>query len=149
MSYKVYKITSPIGRSYIGVTKLPLKKRWHNGHGYQYLPELWEDIITYGWISFSKELVATYENEMEAREREHLEIKKYPDGYNRYRGEKGYVPSENPRTPPKPVVCTETGVKYDSIKDAARKTGLAKNKISYCCRGIRKTTGGFHWQFAS
>lgn len=147
MSYKVYKLTSPSNRSYIGVTKLPLEERWHHGYNYRYLPELWEDIITYGWVSFRKEVLAVYENEANAREREHLEIQNYPDGYNRYRGIKGYVPTGNPVTQPKPVFCVETGVTYSSIKEAARQTGLAKNKISYCCRGLRNKTGGYHWKF--
>jgi hypothetical protein len=148
MSWKIYKLTSPNGRSYVGCTELELSKRWINGWGYHHNKELYDDILMYGWLSFNKEVIATYDDETEARKREHAEIQNYPDGYNIYRGQKGYIPTGNPRTPPKAVVCVETGQRYSSIKEAARQTGLAKNKISYCCRGIRKSTGGYHWKFA-
>lgn len=143
--WKVYKITSPTNRVYIGCTRLDLKIRFQNGRGYYENPEMFNDIITYGWNSFTKEIIAEYTDENLAREREHSEIKKYPDGYNRYRGQK--CRSGNPRTPSKPVMCVETGKVYASITEASRQTGLAKNKISYCCRGIRKHTGGHRWKF--
>lgn len=109
---------------------------------------MFDDILLYGWNSFEEYILAEYEDEQTARDREHEEIKKYPDGYNRYRGITGYIPTGNPVTPSKRVRCIETGVIYDSIKEAARQTGLCKQKISYCCRGIRyKKTGGFHWEF--
>lgn len=146
--WTVYKLTSPKGRVYIGCTNLCLDDRFSNGRGYQHNKELFDDILMYGWESFKKQIVFEFENEADARECEHEEIKKYPDGYNIYRGEKGYIPTGNPRTAPKQVRCIETGIVYESIKEAARQTGLCKQKISYCCRGIRyKKTGGFHWQF--
>lgn len=39
----------------------------------------------------------------------------------------------------------ETHIIYDSISDAARLTGIAKSNIVRCCKGERKTAGGFHW----
>ena len=147
-TWKVYKITGPNGRVYIGCTELPLEQRFQKGRGYYHNQEMRDDIFLYGWVNFTHEVLAEFENEHDAREREHSEIQNYPDGYNIYRGEKGYVPTGNPRTASKRVLCVETGVVYDSIKEAARQTGLCKQKISYCCRGIRyKKTGGFHWKF--
>lgn len=147
-TWKVYKITSPTGRVYIGCTELPLEQRFQNGRGYHHNPELFDDILSYGWNSFTKEVVAEYFDEPDARQHEHELIQNYPDGYNIYRGIKGYEPTGNPRTAPKRVLCVETGIIYDSIKEAARQTGLCKQKISYCCRGVRyKRTGGFHWKF--
>ena len=145
MSYTVYKLTSPIGRSYVGVTKLPLEKRWNNGSGYSGNQELHADILLYGWLNFKKEILLVTDNEELARKEEHKRIREYADGYNLYRAEP-YIPNGK-RTPSKSVVCVETGIEYESIKEAARKTGLSKNKISYCCRGIRNKTGGFHWKF--
>lgn len=48
----------------------------------------------------------------------------------------------------KPVTCIETGIKYISAADAARKTGLERSKISAVCRGERHKTGGLSWKFA-
>lgn len=145
--WKIYKLTSPTGRVYVGCTGTDLETRFQNGRGYHNNKELFDDIILYGWQSFNKEILAEFENENDARQREHSEIKKYPDGYNRYRGTTGYVSTGNPKTSPKSVLCVETGVIYESIYQAAHQTGLAKNKISYCCRGLRNRTGGFHWKF--
>lgn len=145
--WKVYKLTSSNGRSYIGCTKLPLATRWKNGTNYKHNQELFNDIVELGWCTFEKEVIATFEREEDARQCEHEMIQAYPDGYNIYRGIKDYVPTGNPRTEAKAVQCVETGIIYESIKEASRQTGLAKNKISYCCRGIRNKTGGYHWKF--
>lgn len=48
----------------------------------------------------------------------------------------------------KPVLCVETGVVYRSACEASRQTGAPHGNISTCCRGKRKTTGGYHWQYA-
>jgi group I intron endonuclease len=46
------------------------------------------------------------------------------------------------------VLCVETGVVYDCIRDAFRKTGIRFDSISSCCRGINRRAGGFHWRYA-
>lgn len=48
----------------------------------------------------------------------------------------------------KKIICIETGVIYESGTKAAKALGLQKSKISLCCNGKRKTTGGLHWRFA-
>lgn len=45
------------------------------------------------------------------------------------------------------VRCIETGVIYYSTREAGRQTGLNQSHISKVCRGERKTTGGYHWEF--
>ena len=47
----------------------------------------------------------------------------------------------------KRVVCTETGVIFNSIKEAAANMGRHRSDISRCCRGILKTSGGYHWKY--
>lgn len=48
----------------------------------------------------------------------------------------------------KPVVCLETGATYTSLAEAAAAvSGAFDGTISQCCRGIRKTAGGFHWNY--
>lgn len=48
----------------------------------------------------------------------------------------------------KPVICIETGKKYNSTQAAHRETGIGQPKISNCCNGKAKTAGGYHWSFA-
>jgi hypothetical protein len=36
---------------------------------------------------------------------------------------------------------------YPGISEAARLTGLNKSGICECCKGKRKTFGGFKWQY--
>ena len=142
--WKVYKLTSPHGRVYIGCTKLDINKRWQNGRNYKNNKELFDDIIQYGWGSFTKEVLIEFACETDARYHEHCLIQMYPDGYNIYRAK--------PKTPgaiasqPKQVLCVETNTLYSSIHVAATETGLSRVKISECCNGKRKRTGGYHWK---
>ncbi len=49
---------------------------------------------------------------------------------------------------PRAVLCVETGVIFDTVKEAGEfKGGSSKNIIS-CCRGRLKTSGGYHWRYA-
>ena len=43
---------------------------------------------------------------------------------------------------PKPCRCIETGIIYPSTCEAKRQTKI--NHIDACCRGERKTAGGYH-----
>ena len=51
----------------------------------------------------------------------------------------------------KPVICVEKGILYQSAHEASRQTGISRGNICNCCRGGcgYKTTGGYHWRFAS
>lgn len=49
----------------------------------------------------------------------------------------------------KPVICVETSIMYESIKDASEKTGINNNSIGRCCKGGAYTAGGFHWRYAN
>lgn len=44
----------------------------------------------------------------------------------------------------KKVLCVETGVIYDSIRQVKSELGI---NCSSCCNGKRQTAGGFHWKF--
>lgn len=48
-----------------------------------------------------------------------------------------------------PVRCLDTGVIYESIHEAERKTGIRHSTISACClkRKWHHTAGGFHWEY--
>ena len=47
----------------------------------------------------------------------------------------------------KPVLCIETNTEYKSIREAYRKTNINDNHIGEAIKGIRKTAGGYHWQY--
>lgn len=38
--------------------------------------------------------------------------------------------------------------KYNSITQAEKETGISHTHISQCCKGQRKTTGGYVWAYA-
>lgn len=46
------------------------------------------------------------------------------------------------------VMCIETGVIYESMLEAERKTGINNVLIHRCISGKRKSTHGFHWKRA-
>lgn len=45
-----------------------------------------------------------------------------------------------------PVICSETGVVYPSLKEAERQTGVHHPNIWCCLNGKYKTAGGYHWR---
>lgn len=48
----------------------------------------------------------------------------------------------------KSVMCVETGIVYISAREAERQTRTHYQSIIACCQGKRKTTKGYHWQYA-
>lgn len=49
----------------------------------------------------------------------------------------------------KPVICVETNEFFWSMGEAKRVTGCNDTTITRCCRGIKKTCGGYHWRYAT
>lgn len=45
-----------------------------------------------------------------------------------------------------PILCIETNIRYDSIMEASRMTGICNSSICEAVNGKRKTAGGFHWK---
>lgn len=45
------------------------------------------------------------------------------------------------------VKCIESGVVYNSLKEAGNETGIGYKNIWKCCRGILKTSGGYRWEY--
>ena len=46
------------------------------------------------------------------------------------------------------VQCVETGEVFNSISEAATITGILRQNISKCCRGVQKSAGGYVWKYA-
>ena len=48
-----------------------------------------------------------------------------------------------------PVICVETGKRFESTKAANEHINHIHNgHISECCKGKRQTVGGYHWRYA-
>ena len=62
-------------------------------------------------------------------------------GFEKFRPK--YVASN--RTKTKKVLCIETNIIYNSIKEAEESLNI--HCVGAACRGARKTAGGYHWQF--
>ena len=47
----------------------------------------------------------------------------------------------------KEVVCIETGEVFSSIRQASKSINVDPSSITKCCKGKRKTAGGYHRQY--
>lgn len=47
----------------------------------------------------------------------------------------------------KPVICIETNKEYTSAFVAGREENIDSSCITACCRGRRKSAGGYHWRY--
>ena len=47
----------------------------------------------------------------------------------------------------KAVICIETGEIFDCASVAAQHCGVSPTLIAACCRGEKKTGGGYHWEY--
>lgn len=50
------------------------------------------------------------------------------------------------------VLCVETKITYNKIRDASAATGISADNISHCCRAAKNgkaeyMAGGFHWKY--
>ena len=48
----------------------------------------------------------------------------------------------------KRVRCVETGMEYETMRDAETATGASHQGISLCVRGKAHIAGGYHWRYA-
>ena len=48
---------------------------------------------------------------------------------------------------PREVVCIETGEVFVNATQAGKAIGTARQNITACCTGKRKSAGGYHWQY--
>ena len=48
----------------------------------------------------------------------------------------------------KSIYCEELDRMFESATVAAKELQIDRGHISACCRGKRKTTGGYHWRYA-
>ena len=48
----------------------------------------------------------------------------------------------------KKVYCVELDKTFLNARAAFKELGIKDYRIRYCCKGRRKTAGGYHWQYA-
>ena len=89
--YKVYVLTFPNGKRYVGMTRQDIKVRWHGGSGYKNAKTLYQAILEAKWENVQKEIVADNLSSIEAGELEKRLIECYETtnpnkGYNRMKG---------------------------------------------------------------
>ena len=47
----------------------------------------------------------------------------------------------------KPVICIETKIIYNNIREAQEKTNISSSNIGKCCNKKLKSAGKLHWEF--
>ena len=130
-TYTVYRHISPTGKSYIGITKQNIERRFQNGNGYNTQPAFYRAIKKYGWNNFSHEILKTNLTEKEASEKEQYYIKEVykslaPKGYNTAEG--GTTGSKNS----KPIIQYFNGKPvnfFDTIAEASELLDIAQYTI--------------------
>lgn len=50
--------------------------------------------------------------------------------------------------PKRPVICLDTGTRYRSVSEAARKNGVLPSGVTQTCRGQLRQTGGLRFAYA-
>lgn len=53
----------------------------------------------------------------------------------------------NRATHAKPIVCVDTGERFEAVVDAEKKYGIDHRNIASVCNGKRKSAGGFVWAY--
>lgn len=47
----------------------------------------------------------------------------------------------------RPIICVETGVVYNSIKEASTSCGVCRTSLTKCCSRQAIVVGGYHWAY--
>lgn len=94
----------------------------------------------------TRQKIAEKHRGMKATERARQNMSKAQKGKNN--GMWGRQQTEKAKTArSKAVVCLETGIKYYSVREAERKTGISRTNIGHMLNGDQKTAGGYHWKY--
>lgn len=49
----------------------------------------------------------------------------------------------------KKVICIENQMTFSSVKEASKTFKIDSSSIAKVCRGVRKTSGGYHWAYCN
>lgn len=140
-------------KAYIGQTCQRVEKRWQNGTHYESCQLFYRAIQKYGWDGFEHIIWATGLTLEEANHMEKLLIAFFDTanpalGYNlRAGGNNSKQARASVLKRCKPVYCVELDRTFESAKQAQDELGASAAHIGECCKGKRKTAGGYHWKY--
>ena len=172
-NYKVYIHTTPNNKVYIGITKQEPKIRWSYGNNYRHNKYFYRAIkkynstnSKYGYnISTGGEAPygVVFTEERKQKISKAHKGKKFTEEHKSKLPQlwkKGHTPWNkgkltNQETINKikeakkqyDILCVETNIKYDSLRDAFKLTNINFHHIAEVCKGKRKTAGGYHWKY--
>lgn len=82
--YSLYAHICPNGKKYIGITSMPVEKRWRNGNGYQNNKHFTSAINKYGWDNIKHEIWRDHLTEDEAKRLEIQYISMFKTNNRKY-----------------------------------------------------------------
>ena len=159
MEYTVYRLENVVTKkNYIGMTSIEPKRRWCGAYHGKMKEAIKQFPLDLCW---KKHIEFQTPNKNQALELESELMKWYDSVENGYNsssyGNSHCKHSEETKkkirenTPSKSVLqYSKTGefiAEYPSIGEAERQTGYSQSSISKCCKGKRKSTGGYIWKY--
>ena len=165
-TYTVYRLENIVTKkNYIGMTGDAPRKKW----GYGYVGKMGDALNNYPLdLCWKKHIEFQTPNKEQALELESELMKWYDsieNGYNTSPFGSSHIFNEELKNkisesmtgkhnkPQKPVLqFSKDGefiAEYPSTHEAKRQTGCSQSNICSCCRGERKSTGGYIWKYKS
>ena len=144
--YCVYKLTSPEGKIYIGMSS-NIKRRWDSYKNYKNSSRLYEAILKFKWENIQKEVLVTGLTKEEASKQEDLYIKLFntmdPNiGYNcQAGGARDYHRQLSEKlllVKRKQIINLQTLEIFKSVKECAENYSCSSGLISLICQGKAK-----------
>ena len=151
-NFCIYMHTNPYTlKRYIGQTNRKPEYRWNNGFGYSENDIFFKDIVKYGWMNFTHEILESGLSQEEANIKEMFYIDKFQTADVRYgynlksnNGLSNISKQQIGKKNSKAILCTTTGQVFTSQIEAAKWCGLTSgSSISKVCHGV-KTHAGRH-----
>lgn len=149
----IYMHTNLInGKKYVGQTCATLQARFgKNGVRYKRCVLFYNAIQKYGWDNFEHKILedCIYTQE-EANKKEKYYIEKYKSMDRKYGYNLSSGGNEQNSLGIPVFMYNMNGAyvdMYESIADANRDLMISNGKISDCCRGNRKSAGGYMWSY--
>ena len=143
----IYELCLPMTNVFRATTILVSTPKWKQGAFYENYMRGMEHLPGFITINYNEWDTSKYLSNENVRKklRESMKGKNNP-WYGKHLSEETREKMRNAKSKKK-VVCFETGVIYNSIMDAERKTGIANQCIIAVCKRKRKTAGGYHWKY--